>query len=109
MEVALLPEYDLLCVGDIVTDLTFHLPHLPTAQTTGISAYSLTVGGGGSTANTAVAAARMGLRVAFCGVVGTDILSKELIEPLKREWVDVFPIWHKGQGVVSREYSAKSC
>ena len=49
----------------------------------------LRIGGGGSAANTAVALARLGLRVGFVGAVGDDDVGSFLREDLRREGIDV--------------------
>ncbi len=48
---------------------------------------SFTSGGGGS--NVAVAFARQGFKIAFCGAVGADNTGREIIKELKKEKVDV--------------------
>jgi sulfofructose kinase len=48
--------------------------------------------GGGLTGTALVAAARLGARAAYCGVLGEDELSRFTLEQLEREGVDCLPV-----------------
>lgn len=65
------PGLDVLCVGHACFDLTFAVPHHPGPDEKGV-AEGLVSCGGGPAANAAVAVARLGLRAAFAGYLGTD-------------------------------------
>lgn len=51
--------------------------------------------GGGQTATALVAAARQGMRAAYCGCLGDDDLSSFTIQALEDEGVDCTPVLHK--------------
>jgi ribokinase len=91
-------KYDLLCIGDIMNDITLNINQLPNFNNA-VEANSFSVTPGGSGANTAIAAARMGLKVAFCGVFGSDFLSMQLIDVIENEHIDLYPIHYNSQGV----------
>lgn len=75
-------------VGSINHDITIVTPRLPTTGETvlGTSHYT---GGGGKGANQAVAAARLGSRVAMIGRVGDDEQGRTLRDALAAEEIDV--------------------
>lgn len=79
---------DIVILGGINSDFVVRGGSLPTeGQTTpGDSFYS---GPGGKGANQAVAAARLGARVAFVGRVGKDDRGRELVAGLRKEGIDV--------------------
>ena len=75
-------EFDLLSVGEILVDLT----------ETGVNALGvreMAANPGGAPANVAVAASRLGLRVAFAGCVGDDAFGRGLADTLRKDGVDV--------------------
>lgn len=74
-------------VGSINLDLVVRVPALPAPGET-ISGGDLARYHGGKGANQAVAAARLGQRVAFAGCVGDDEAGRELLEGLARDRVD---------------------
>jgi sugar/nucleoside kinase (ribokinase family) len=82
-------RFDLLVLGDANPDLVLTGDVEPAfGQVEGlVDEARLTVGG--SAAIVAVGAARLGLRVAFCGVVGDDPFGRFMREELARRGVDV--------------------
>jgi len=79
-------QIDVLCVGHAAFDLTFAVPHHPSADEK-MAAESLVLSGGGPAGNAAVAAARLGCRAAFAGYLGNDIFGEKYVEEFKREGV----------------------
>lgn len=75
-------------VGSLNMDLVVRSPHLPVPGET-ISGGPFATYAGGKGANQAVAAARMGGRVAMVGRVGDDSFGSELRGGLEREGIDV--------------------
>ncbi|HYH07066.1 MAG TPA: ribokinase [Thermoanaerobaculia bacterium] len=80
--------YDIVSVGGIVTDLILRLPKLPAAGTC-VTATELYHGLGGKGANQAVAASRLGGRVALVGCVGDDDAGRSALSRLASEGVAV--------------------
>jgi ribokinase len=77
----------ILVVGSVNADLVVTVERRPGAGETVLGA-DLAMFPGGKGANQAVAAARLGARVAFVGRVGTDSFGQFLREGLEREGVD---------------------
>lgn len=77
-----------LCMGSLNMDLTMFMDRMPksgeTVKTDNFATYP-----GGKGGNQAVAAARLGGEVSFFGKLGDDEFSKELLEGLRSEGVDV--------------------
>jgi sugar/nucleoside kinase (ribokinase family) len=85
-----LPEYDLVVAGDAVPDVI--VGDVPGTIVFGqaetrVERGALTVGG--SAAIMACGAARLGLRVAFVGVVGDDAAGRFVLEEVGRRGVDI--------------------
>jgi sugar/nucleoside kinase (ribokinase family) len=83
------PDYDLVVLGDANPDLVLRGdvdPAFGQAERL-VDDATLTVGGSG--AITACGAARLGLRVAFCGVVGDDVFGRFLRDELVARGIDV--------------------
>lgn len=76
---------DVLSVGNINIDLSFFINKLPDLD--GEEIADLEIYHGGSAANFAVGASRLGLKVGMLGCVGDDEFGKEAIEGLRREGV----------------------
>ena len=74
-------------VGSVNADLVVSVSRLPRAGET-VSGGTFARHGGGKGANQAVAAARLGARVAFVGAVGADDLGDEALRELEAEAVD---------------------
>lgn len=79
---------DLCVVGSVNLDIVVSVPHHPAAGETVLGDARRDLHGGKG-ANQAVAAARLGSRVAFVGRVGDDAVGTRLREGLARERVDV--------------------
>jgi sugar/nucleoside kinase (ribokinase family) len=83
------PAFDLLVLGDVNPDLVLRggdvVPAFGQAEHL-VDEAVLTVGGSG--AIMACAAARLGMRVALCGVIGDDLFGRFLCEELDRRGVD---------------------
>ena len=75
-------------VGSVNADLVVSVSRLPRAGET-VSGGTFARHGGGKGANQAVAAARLGARVAFVGAGGADDLGDEALRELEAEGVDV--------------------
>lgn len=69
------------------SDVTVHVPHVPVLGER-VQATAVDTIDGGMTANAAVAAARMGARVAFAGAVGPDPRSTQFLATLEHDGVD---------------------
>ncbi len=78
---------DLLCVGIACYDLIFQVPHHPDADEK-ITAEAFVQCGGGTAANAAVAAARLGHSVAYAGYLGTDLYGTRHVDELQAEGID---------------------
>ncbi|WP_137910891.1 ribokinase [Ralstonia sp. 3PA37C10] len=81
------PAADVLIVGSLNMDLVIRTPRLPRPGQT-VAAPALETIPGGKGANQAVAAARLGARVAMLGCVGDDAYGTALRDGLRREGVD---------------------
>jgi sugar/nucleoside kinase (ribokinase family) len=83
------PAFDLLVLGDVNPDLVLRggdvVPAFGQAEHV-VDEAVLTVGGSG--AIMACAAARLGLRVVICGVIGDDLFGRYLYEELEGRGVD---------------------
>lgn len=83
-------EFDLLVLGDANPDLVLRgddvTPAFGQAERL-VEEASLTIGGSG--AILACGAARLGLRVAFCGVVGRDLFGSFMADQLAERGVDI--------------------
>lgn len=77
----------LLCVGDLNADIAITPDGALTAGADTSGRIALTAGG--SAANVAAEAARLGVRTRFAGVVGDDALGRLLVDDLARRDVDV--------------------
>lgn len=78
---------DVIVVGSINRDLTIHVPRHPAAGET-VPGSGHYWANGGKGANQAVAAARMGARVAMIGAVGDDDHGRDLVDALRDEGID---------------------
>ncbi|MBA4423698.1 MAG: carbohydrate kinase [Syntrophus sp. (in: bacteria)] len=78
---------DVLCVGATSYDFVFWVNHQPRSDEK-TTADAFTRCGGGPAANASVTVARMGLRSAFAGYLGSDIFGQMHIEELKAAGVD---------------------
>jgi ribokinase len=78
---------DVCVVGSLNMDLVVKAPRFPAAGET-VTGATFATFPGGKGANQAVAAARLGARVAMVGRVGADAFGAQLIEGLKAEGID---------------------
>jgi ribokinase len=76
-----------LVVGSLNIDLVVHAPRLPRPGET-LTGDGFATDQGGKGANQAVAAARMGVRVAMLGRVGDDDHGRRLLAALQRDGID---------------------
>ncbi|OUJ72359.1 ribokinase [Hymenobacter crusticola] len=82
----------LVIVGSANTDLVVHTPQFPVPGETRLgSAFQLSCGGKG--ANQAVAAARLGARVALVGKVGRDDFGQRALANLQQEGLDTTHVY----------------
>lgn len=79
---------ELLCVGAANLDVIVAVDEAPGPDQR-VPAREILRAGGGPAATAAVAAARQGVSVGFCGVVGDDVESEEILNGLLAEGVDV--------------------
>ncbi|OOR99960.1 ribokinase [Haemophilus paracuniculus] len=81
-----------LCIlGSINVDHVIRVPYFPQAgETLTGSGYQIAYGGKG--ANQAVAAARMGAKVAFIGAVGDDDIGREMVSAFAKDGIDTTAI-----------------
>lgn len=84
----MIDDPEVLCVGVATWDTIAVVDRLP-GDDERIVARTLTTGGGGPAATAAVAMARLGVSVGFCGVVGADETGELIRAGLAAEGVDV--------------------
>ncbi|GGA26542.1 bifunctional 5-dehydro-2-deoxygluconokinase/5-dehydro-2-deoxyphosphogluconate aldolase [Dyella nitratireducens] len=77
-------QYDLICLGRLAVDLYAQQPGARLQDATSFAKYL-----GGSSANAAFGATRLGLRTAMLSRVGDDHMGRFLLETLTREGCDV--------------------
>lgn len=77
----------ILCVGIAALDQVFRVDVMP-SRPEKYRSHALHVTGGGTAANAAVAAARLGAAVTFYGVLGDDRIGDEIVAGLVAEGVD---------------------
>ena len=82
-------DLDLVVIGDINPDLVIAAPELRVEfGQREVLAESAELHLGGSAAITACAASRLGLRVAFCGLVGDDQYGRFCLDEMQAHGVD---------------------
>lgn len=79
--------FDIVSVGNINVDLSFRLSRVP-GKDQEVFSEDFKLAHGGSAANVAFAASRLGLRVAMLGCVGDDPWGEEAVAELERAGVD---------------------
>lgn len=89
-------RWDVLGFGAIAVDDLLYLDDYPLPDTK-VPIRSQRREGGGLAGTALVAAARLGARAAYCGVLGDDELSRFSIEELEREGVDCTPVVFQAQ------------
>jgi ribokinase len=75
-------------LGSINIDFVFEVPQFPQLGET-LKGFSFARYPGGKGANQAVAVARLGAQVFFCGKVGNDVFGQELLQSLKSNGVGI--------------------
>jgi ribokinase len=78
---------EVIVVGSLAMDYIFRTPHLPRAAET-VLGHSFATAAGGKGANQAVAAARLGAKVAFVACVGDDDIGRTLRAGYERDGID---------------------
>src|SRR5689334_3613475 len=81
-------RYDVLGLGCAAVDDIFHVPSFPAADAK-VQVTQFQRRAGGLTGNALVAAARLGVRCAYAGCLGTDDASQFIEQDFSREGVDV--------------------
>jgi len=78
----------IIILGDLIADLSMHIPSFPVEARAMPRATYMELGPGGAT-NVAIAASRLGLDVAVLGEVGDDQFGEVVLEGLVEEGVDI--------------------
>jgi 5-dehydro-2-deoxygluconokinase len=86
-------KYDLICLGRLAVDLYAQQPGARLEDASSFAKYL-----GGSSANAAFGATRLGLRTAMLSRVGDDHMGRFLLETLAREGCDVTPCSYHPRG-----------
>lgn len=81
--------HDVLVVGDANVDIIVPYPRFLNEERTRVAYPDISIQGGGTAANTAVALARLGVGTAFIGTVGDDQYGRFVRDDLAAEGVDV--------------------
>jgi len=81
-------QHDIVVVGSVNADLVLEVPRHPHPGET-LLGHAISVLPGGKGANQAVAAARLGARVAMVGAVGTDVYADPALAELSSAGVDL--------------------
>jgi len=79
---------DLVTIGHVLMDIRIFIDEFPKADEEA-KTNKLSLGGGGSAANVAVGASRLGVKSGFIGSIGFDTFGRVLLEELEHEGVDV--------------------
>ena len=79
---------DLVTIGHVLMDIRIFVDQFPKPDEEA-KAEKLSLGGGGSAANVAVGASRLGVKSEFVGAMGFDAFGRVLLEELEHEGVDV--------------------
>lgn len=79
---------DLVTIGHVLMDIRIFVGEFPKADEEA-KTDKLSLGGGGSAANVAVGASRLGVKSGFIGSIGFDTFGRVLLEELEHEGVDV--------------------
>jgi ribokinase len=79
---------DLVTIGHVLMDIRIFVDQFPKPDEEA-KAEKLSLGGGGSAANVAVGASRLGVKSEFVGAIGFDAFGRVLLEELEHEGVDV--------------------
>ena len=79
---------DLVTIGHVLMDIRIFVDQFPKPDEEA-KAEKLSLGGGGSAANVAVGASRLGVKSEFVGAIGFDAFGRVILEELEHEGVDV--------------------
>lgn len=90
----------IICLGHAALDRIYRIAAFPPAPQK-LAALGVEEVGGGMAANAAVAAARLGAGVAFCGRIGDDLAGQEIRAGLQREGIDTAQLHAFAGGVSS--------
>ncbi len=88
--------WDVLGFGAVAVDDLIYVDRYPQPNTK-VTVRDRRREGGGLTGTALVAAARLGARAAYAGVLGDDELSRFTIEAFEREGVDCTPVLHRSE------------
>ncbi|HXT90959.1 MAG TPA: PfkB family carbohydrate kinase [Trebonia sp.] len=94
-------EFDVVCVGSVTVDSIAVVDHVP-AEDERVESPPFADSGGGPAATAAVTLARLGHRVAFCGVTGADAAGAQARELLDAEGVDTRWLRARPEGRTAR-------
>jgi len=86
MRVTAMP--DLVTIGHVLMDVRIFVDEFPKPDEE-VKTDKLSLGGGGSAANVAVGASRLGVKSGFIGAIGFDMFGRVLLEELEHEGVDI--------------------
>ncbi len=90
------PTWDVLGLGAVAVDDLLYVDHYPPPDSKAeVRAQQRT--GGGLAGTALVAAARLGARAAYAGILGDDDLSRFTIQELEREGVDCSPVLRRAE------------
>ena len=91
------PEWDVLGFGAVTVDDLIYVDHYPMPDTK-VAVLDTQRHGGGLAGTALVAAARLGARAAFAGILGDDELSHYTIDEFEREGVDCSQVLRRPDG-----------
>jgi sulfofructose kinase len=97
LEMKMAAQWDILGIGTAAVDDLLLVEHFPTPDSK-VDVLESSRQGGGQTATAMVAAARQGVKTAFCCHLGNDLLSQFTIEALEKEGVDCSPCIRTDEG-----------
>ncbi len=88
------PRWDVLGLGAVAVDDLLYVERYPTPDSK-MPIQRQQRQGGGLAGTALAAAARLGAKTAYCGVLGDDELSRFTLQELEREGVDCSPTFHE--------------
>lgn len=91
----------ILCVGTVTLDLLLVTDTVP-AEDTRVEASDVSLAGGGNSANSAVAIARLGLPVEFCGTIGDDRAGELVLGELEAAGVGTSLVVRQPGGITAQ-------
>jgi len=89
-------RWDVLGFGVVTVDDLIYVQHYPPSDGK-IEIQAEERAGGGLTGTALVAAARLGARAAYCGVLGSDELSRFTLQEFEREGVDCSAVLYRDE------------